>query len=96
MVVLRLCQKFPHDGDVTRLFVVPEASVSQVVEDVPEVSAVAVNEVTSVFLSLDGMSAAVHGRPHRVIVSGEGQGRGRVEMTTDVQFDPALLDLVDL
>ena len=59
-------------------------------------SAVAVNEVTSVFLSLDGMSATEHGRQHRVLVSGEGKGRGHVEMTADVQFDPALLDLVDL
>ena len=40
------------------------------------------------------MSAAEHGRQHRVFVSGEGQGRGRVGMTTDVQFDPALVDLI--
>ena len=73
-----------------------EASVPQVVEDVAEVSPVAVHEVAAVLLPLHTVAPTEHGRQHRLGVSGEGQGRGRVHVSTDVQFDPRLVDLVDL
>ena len=75
---------------VARQSLCAQPPVAQVVQDVAEVRAVAVDENGAVVLLLQAVPTGKHGRQHGVRLPGQGQLRGREQMAANIELDPTL------
>lgn len=73
LVISCLVSQFPQNLSVPRETVSVQSPVTQVVQDVPEMCAISVDEDSPVRFRADIVTSAEHGSQHRLRILGQGQ-----------------------